>query len=277
MTLWDYLPQRDGSTSSSSAVSQSSVTAPHVEEKTSRNALRTVLVFSAILIPCAAIPYVLLRRQCLGMVKEITILRVANESFARETRQFTTADAANTQKSVEDILKVVREHNVQLKANATALAEAKESLEAARMRMDELQEKVEDAEKSVLTKLLSIERTLTKAGRVEVEHIKMRTKWQEEMKLQLANLTAETTKWRSAVAEDVRDTGMSLANLAGFVEEVERREGWVELPNDGRGIERMRRLAKRLGERGQPESASLWKEKDDQADVDEESEPRPSH
>lgn len=61
---------------------------------------------------------------------------------------------------------------------------------------------------------------------------------------------------RSTAAEDMKDTGVSLANFAGFVEEVERREGWAPLPNDGRGIDWTRGLARRLSERYQLESAT---------------------
>ena len=42
--------------------------------------------------------------------------------------------------------------------------------------------------------------------------------------------------------------GRSLADMAAFAQEVEVRQGWVPRPNDGRGIERMRRLAKHLDE-----------------------------
>ncbi|KAM5540533.1 hypothetical protein V8D89_005991 [Ganoderma adspersum] len=279
MTFWGYLFTRDASTSPSSAASGKSVTTSltdrtHIEEQASRSGLRTALIFSAILIPCAAIPYVLLRRQCLQLTKEITVLRVANESFAREMRHFTTGDAAKSQKSVEEIVKAVREHKVKLQANATVLAEVKESLEAARARMDELQGKVEGAEKSVLAKVLCVERSLSKAQRVEAEQLKMRVEWQEEMKLQLVNLAAESTRWRSTVAEDMKDTGMSLANFAGFVEEVERREGWAPLPNDGRGIDWTRKLARRLSGHGQPEFTTS-EEQDDQAEK--EMEPNPSN
>lgn len=58
------------------------------------------------------------------------------------------------------------------------------------------------------------------------------------------------------IADDMRETGMSLADIASFVEEVERREGWTPRREDGRGIDRMRKLAKRLEEHGQSESAT---------------------
>ncbi len=40
--------------------------------------------------------------------------------------------------------------------------------------------------------------------------------------------------------------GGSLADIAAFMQEVEIRQGWTPRPDDGRGIERARQLAKRL-------------------------------
>lgn len=194
MTFWGFLftPYSPSGESMAAPLTDRTDT----EEQTSGSGLRTALIFSAILVPCAAIPYVLLRRQCLQLTKEITVLRVANESFAREMRHFTTTDPAKTQNSVEEIVKAVKEQKVKLQANATLLAEVKGALEAARARMDELQGKVEGVEKSVLAKMLCVERSLSKAQRVEAEQLKMRVEWQEEVKLELVNLAAESTRWR---------------------------------------------------------------------------------
>ncbi len=51
---------------------------------------------------------------------------------------------------------------------------------------------------------------------------------------------------RTRLAEELKGIGHSLADTAAFVQEVEMRQGWVPRPDDGRGIERTRRLAVRL-------------------------------
>ena len=45
---------------------------------------------------------------------------------------------------------------------------------------------------------------------------------------------------------EMRDLARVLAAVAAFIEEVEMREGWTPRPDDGRGVERMRNLGKRL-------------------------------
>ncbi|KAI1786530.1 hypothetical protein LXA43DRAFT_54235 [Ganoderma leucocontextum] len=267
MTLWGrFFTQPNALTSSAAHDHNSGKSArepvadrAHTEEP-SRSPLRTVLIFSAILVPFAAVPYILLHRQYHQILKEVTSLRVANESLAREMRRFTTAEAPTAQKSLEEILMTVREHKAKLEANGVALAEVKESLDVTRARLEDSQGRVDGVERNVMAEVQGIGRALSKAQRAGVEQHKMRTKWQEDMKLKLAHLAAENTRWRSTVGEDVRETGMSLANLAGFVDEIERREGWTPLPNDGRGIHRTRNLAKRLDEYGQ---STMSSEQDD--------------
>lgn len=51
---------------------------------------------------------------------------------------------------------------------------------------------------------------------------------------------------RTRLAEELKGIGHSLADAAAFVQEVELRQGWTPRPDDGRGIERTRRLAVRL-------------------------------
>ena len=56
---------------------------------------------------------------------------------------------------------------------------------------------------------------------------------------------------RSTYAGGLAQTARSLADIARFMQEVEMREGWSPLPDDGRGIERIRIAAKHLEEVGQ--------------------------
>lgn len=46
----------------------------------------------------------------------------------------------------------------------------------------------------------------------------------------------------------MRDLGTSLADIAAFMQEIEIQQGWVTQKHDGRGIERLRRLAMQLEE-----------------------------
>lgn len=49
-------------------------------------------------------------------------------------------------------------------------------------------------------------------------------------------------------ASALKDVGRSLADIAAFMHEVEVRQGYVPSPDDKRGIERARQLAKKLQE-----------------------------
>lgn len=165
-------------------------------EQTSRSSSRTVLVFSAILVPCAVIPYMLIRGQYHLVLKELTNLRVANEGFARETRRFTIVDGQKAQRSLEEVLAAVREHRAMLEANAAALGEIKQSLNAARARMDDLQGKVDGLEKNIVIKVQGINRVLLRVHQAGLEQHKVRIEWEERVKRLLGALIAANMRWR---------------------------------------------------------------------------------
>ena len=64
----------------------STLTDPARPDEHPRSSLRAILVFSSILVPVAAIPYVLVRRHYVNLRKEVTSLRAANASLTREVR-----------------------------------------------------------------------------------------------------------------------------------------------------------------------------------------------
>ena len=51
---------------------------------------------------------------------------------------------------------------------------------------------------------------------------------------------------RSSFSEDLKATARSLADIASFMQEVELRQGWTPLPDDRRGIDKIRNVAKHL-------------------------------
>ena len=52
--------------------------------------------------------------------------------------------------------------------------------------------------------------------------------------------------FRRSYEGETKALARSLADMAAFMQEVEMRQGWAPRPVDGRGIERMRQLARRL-------------------------------
>ncbi|KAI0375658.1 hypothetical protein BV20DRAFT_959668 [Pilatotrama ljubarskyi] len=78
------------------------------------------------------------------------------------------------------------------------------------------------------------------------ERDERRNAWENEMKNNMDVLLNQNLAQRARLAAELKELGQSLADTAAFIEEVEVRQGWTPRPGDGRGIERTRRLAKRL-------------------------------
>ncbi|OJT03745.1 hypothetical protein TRAPUB_5567 [Trametes pubescens] len=99
----------------------------------------------------------------------------------------------------------------------------------------------------------TVEREGTKLGKMlqqaewrAQERDGMGRAWEDEMRKSVGVLLSENLARRTRLAEELKGIGHSLADTAAFVQEVEMRQGWVPRPDDGRGIERTRRLAVRL-------------------------------
>ncbi|KAI0352937.1 hypothetical protein OH77DRAFT_748301 [Trametes cingulata] len=88
----------------------------------------------------------------------------------------------------------------------------------------------------------------TELAKTAEERDERRRAWEEELRNNLKALQRDDLARRFAA--ELKDLGQSLADTAAFIQEVEVRQGWTPLPEDGRGIERTRHLAKRLQELG---------------------------
>ncbi|EKM59050.1 uncharacterized protein PHACADRAFT_249225 [Phanerochaete carnosa HHB-10118-sp] len=73
-----------------------------------------------------------------------------------------------------------------------------------------------------------------------------RARGEERTRSQIDELAAEHKRTRVNLAT-LRDLSPSLADIAAFMQEVEVQQGYVSRKNDGRGIERIRQFAYRLG------------------------------
>ncbi|KAI0638206.1 hypothetical protein C8Q77DRAFT_417484 [Trametes polyzona] len=89
---------------------------------------------------------------------------------------------------------------------------------------------------------------LGQAERARGERDEARRAWEDDMRGRMDALLKENLGRRTRLAGDVKDLGQSLADTAAFMQEVELRQGWTPRPDDGRGMDRTRRLARRLQE-----------------------------
>jgi len=73
----------------------------------------------------------------------------------------------------------------------------------------------------------------------------LRSKAEEEMRQDLKNLVEECRHTRTRL-DVLQEVGLSLADVAAFMHEVEIRQGWPTKTRDDHGIDRMRQLAIKL-------------------------------
>jgi len=73
-----------------------------------------------------------------------------------------------------------------------------------------------------------------------------RARDEERTRSQINELAAENERIRTHLAT-LRDLSPTLADIAAFMHEVELQQGFVSRKNDGRGIERIRQFAYKLG------------------------------
>ncbi|TFK91814.1 hypothetical protein K466DRAFT_287002 [Polyporus arcularius HHB13444] len=209
---------------------------------------KTILVFSLVLAPLAIVPYVLVRRQVLGLRKEIADLRKVNGVAIKEmnmcTQEMSQQRAAAIEKAVEmqkknrTILSAVKS---EVEASRKAVEESGVRLENIENDLSELSEAVEDMNREAAIRASDHKNMLSVANTVAKEREARAQAWRNWM---ITTMREEKQRRDDTSAA----LGGSLADIAAFMQEVEIRQGWTPRPDvdDGRGIERARQLAKRL-------------------------------
>ncbi|RPD67144.1 hypothetical protein L226DRAFT_529532 [Lentinus tigrinus ALCF2SS1-7] len=214
-----------------------------------RHPVKTIIVFSVALAPLAIIPYVLVRRHALGLRTEIADLRKASMAAVKEVRmstQETSQQHAAASKRVVELLKENRAllagFKSEVEANRAAMKECETRLEKVENGLSELMATVKEIDREARIRASDFKNTLSVANTVAKERETQAQSWRRHVSATMEVLLKEKQR-REGVATAL---GMSLADIASFMQEVEMRQGWVPRPDDGRGIERMRGLAKRL-------------------------------
>ncbi|TBU49555.1 hypothetical protein BD309DRAFT_947120 [Dichomitus squalens] len=262
MSIWDSLFSSPDASTSARRTEDESIGEPAARpepEEHPRSSFRTILIFSAVLVPVAAVPYVLVRRHYVTLLKEVAALQTASASLAREVRK-AVADLSKERSDLSrGVLRTLDGHTRRFDTSAEALAEqaaallaVRVSLEEANTHLGDLHGKVNDFGRNVAVETKNVRGQLFKTQRaVELQEAEAQ-RWRNETSNNIARLLAENERRRTIYSEAVKETGRSLADVARFMQEVEMREGWTPLPDDGRGIDRIRNAAKHLDEVGQP-------------------------
>ncbi|KAI0719535.1 hypothetical protein C8T65DRAFT_635676 [Cerioporus squamosus] len=219
--------------------------------RTPRHPVRTILVFSLALAPLAILPYVLVRRHVLGLRKEIGDLRKVNGAAVKEMRmavqQMSQQRAAASKKVLEE-LKETRTVLVgvesEVEANRKAIEENGARLERMENRLSELMTAVKAMDREGAMRGNDLKNMLSMANIVAKVREAKAQGWRDGMTATMEMLREEKQR-RDEISSAL---GTSLADMAAFMQEVEIRQGWPPRPDDGRGIERTRLLAKRLSD-----------------------------
>ncbi|KAI0660962.1 hypothetical protein C8Q70DRAFT_755939 [Cubamyces menziesii] len=198
----------------------------------SRSTARSILVFSAVVAPLALVPYLFVRRRLVSMDKQLASVQAL---LAKEFKASRAQADAHHQKAVgraDAALDQTRKQLAELRGGIKS-----EFVQARKHVADEVGREAS-----------KLNYALVAAIRVADRREGRRRTWEADVGRKVDALANEELARRTQLAADLRELGRSLADTAAFIEEVEMRQGWVPQPRDGRGIERMRRLAKRLHE-----------------------------
>ncbi|KAI0677517.1 hypothetical protein C8Q78DRAFT_1074210 [Trametes maxima] len=217
-----------------------------------RDAVRTILVFSAVVGPLAFVPYLFVRRRLSGLHQQVADLHAANVGLRRDLKAAVAEARKAYTESADRSIAVLQETKGEV-------MELRNGLHAG---IGEARRQVVQAAEREGKRIGGL---LVHADQAARERDRRREVWESEIKHGIQALLSENLERRMRFAEELKDVGQSLADTAAFIQEVEMRYGWTPRPEDGRGIERTRNLAKRLqevaasmqegpGEQEQPES-----------------------
>ncbi|KAI9000993.1 hypothetical protein BD414DRAFT_18908 [Trametes punicea] len=200
-----------------------------------RSPMRTILAFSLVLVPTAVVPFILVRRHLRCLDTRLTSLSKLNAGLVRELKAVRADMAKSTQDAVD-------RSEAALQKTGEAFADLTRRVQR---ELDDVRQHVSN-EVSREGEKLSI--SLAAARRVAEERDASRKAWEDEIRGSMNVLLNENLARRKQFAAELKELGQSLADTAAFIQEVEMRQGWTPRREDGRGIERTRRLAKRLQE-----------------------------
>ncbi|PCH40997.1 hypothetical protein WOLCODRAFT_151036 [Wolfiporia cocos MD-104 SS10] len=182
------------------------------------------------------LPYWLIRRRMTRLHLEVARIGVANAALTRDVRAL-HGELAMRRTENERLVEVLN----QTRAGAEALRSQMEKREGAHAQESTgMRDEMRDIR-------LALERLAADA--VQRDHA--RAEWEKIRREDLRAFLRERQQTRSQFAA-VKELGTSLADVAAFMHEVELQQGYSPRKSDGRGIERMRRLAQKLQDLPEP-------------------------
>ena len=232
------------------------------------SSLSTVVFFSALFVGTGLAPYLLFRRKFTRLERQLEALRTANAALAREMRAASTdvgRDRAVLAGSVRAYMHELEQSREVFSAKLDRLTKGQDDLakgsasvravvEAAAAAQREREGETKRLANLIAAKSEEERQRYADGNERHRETTELIRGLKEELHrryvLILRNGPVCLQKYRSAIGTispvEVRELARALADMAAFVEEVEIREGWTPRRDDGRGVERMRNLGKRL-------------------------------
>ncbi|CCM01767.1 uncharacterized protein FIBRA_03833 [Fibroporia radiculosa] len=180
----------------------------------------------------ALLPCVFVRRQTGALRKELMVAEAKNTGLRK-----------NVKMALAEIIHVRTEH-IQL---VKLLEENKRAMEGLKGQMDRMESSRVDVDLRIHGGLKDMGQTLQRLEADGVQRDRTWAEWENTCRNDLKALLRDAQQTRSHLAA-VQEVGTSLAHVAAFMHEVEVRQGYVPRNDDGRGIEQMRHLAKKLQE-----------------------------
>ncbi|KAH9938063.1 uncharacterized protein B0H18DRAFT_965318 [Fomitopsis serialis] len=220
-----------------------------------RRAFVSLLVLGTVTI--AAVPYLLVRRRLGALQTELRTTNTLLTARAREMVGFRRTlavmheemgkqRAANAAANTESILEVLGE----VKETVEGLGKRAVEEELARPRREEADAKTHQFLEDVRWAVAELqEATVQSEGR--------RTEREDARYERISTFLRDNDHGRNrTLTSALQAVGRSLGDIAAFMHEMEVRHGYVTSPNDRRGIERMRQLAKELQELQTPPTSA---------------------
>lgn len=200
-------------------------------------------------------PYILIRGRLGTLRSELDLTRASNAGLLKKVK-----DLAE-QKQPQRVVALLEETKGSIE-RLTAFAE-----EERRARME--------AGVRVDSELRGIRRTLERMEADAVQRDHARAEWEKLRRHDFKVLLQDNQRARAHLFA-LKELGTSLADVAAFMHEVELQQGYTPRKGDGRGIERIRRLAKTLEEL--PTASEDTELKETRASrTQSDSDPTPSH
>ncbi|OBZ77152.1 hypothetical protein A0H81_04071 [Grifola frondosa] len=178
--------------------------------------------------PLVLLPYIVVRKHLLSLHRKVAEIGTGNAGLRSELKS-ALAVAAKRRAEQDQVVALLKE----TKGALERLGKFTQQSDAARGQLSEGIR--QDVKRGV--------ELLQAQGK---ERDKARAQTEDVLRNDLKALLSEHRSTRDKIASTLKDLGVSLADVAAFMHEVEVSQGYTPRKDDGRGIERMRQLALRL-------------------------------